>query len=409
MRQSFLTKTPKHTMENERKQVILQKLQTLHQVYNNPLDIPNSNALFSGQSGIFLFRLYLQSYFQKSNEKLENDLVDFISKQLQYTNTSRSFANGLTGFAWFLQHIHHENFIELDDELLEHFDSQVFETAKMHLAKGKHDFMHGGLGDMLYLAERAKHRPQLKEQLISLLATLEALAIKSKEGIAWFETEDYLEGEEDCTVINFHISHGQASKILVLSKLVAVGIDEAKTLLLQTIRFMLAKKDKESGLIPSRLVDDKKEVDTHLGWCRSNIAISMALWQAARILEDKTLEQTAIKAGLFTLESDIYKSKKLPSDTTFCHGMAGISHMYNRFYDYTQIADFKLAANQWIDTTLSAAIFEDGIAGFKSWSSWQSRWEKNYHLLSGIAGTGLSLLAHISKDHFSWDQCFLLS
>ncbi|NOQ73350.1 MAG: hypothetical protein GQ574_15195 [Crocinitomix sp.] len=392
------------------KEKITSKLKEFHELYNGNFDPNGHHSLYSGQSGVLLFRLYHQVYLKTPNPKLENDLIAFISNQLGSIDARPTFANGIAGFAWFLQHLKVCGFIDLDEEVLGHFDDDIIASARRELKGNNHDFMHGGLGAFVHLIQRYPHKLELKETLIELAQLLEKTGVKSDKGITWREDSDYLEGEEDCTVINFHISHGQASKILVLTKMVEKGIEEVKPLLNDTVRFLLSYEDEESGLIPSRLVDDKKELKTHLGWCRSNIAIGLALYQAALVLKDDLLAEKAIEIGLNTIERSL-SSSQMPSDATFCHGKIGISHMYNRYYQYTGVAAFKKASDHWMQLTLDSAVFEDGIAGFKSWDSVKGEWENKHGLLSGVAGIGLGLLAYISEDAnpSAWDAALLLS
>ncbi|MFT5820951.1 MAG: lantibiotic modifying enzyme [Crocinitomix sp.] len=392
------------------KEKINSKLKEFYELYNQSFDPNGHHSLYSGQSGVLLFRLYYQVYLNTPNPKLENDLVAFISNQLETTAYRPAFANGIAGFAWFLQHLNVCGFIELDEEILGHFDEDIIASAKQELKGNNHDFMHGGLGAIVHLLQRYPHKLVLKETLIELAQLLEKTGVKSDKGITWHEDSDYLEGEENSTVINFHISHGQASKILILTKMVEKGIGEVKPLLTDAIRFLLSYQDIETGLIPSRLVDNKKELKTHSGWCRSNIAIGLSLYQAALVLEDDLLAKKAIEIGLNTIDRSL-EPGQMPSDATFCHGKIGISQMYNRYYQYTGVDAFKKAADQWMHFTLDSAVFEDGIAGFKSWNSVEGKWENKHGLLSGVAGIGLGLLTYISEDAnaSAWDAALLLS
>lgn len=78
-------------------------------------------------------------------------------------------------------------------------------------------------------------------------------------------------------------------------------------------------------------------------------------------------------------------------------------------YWETQNPIFKETANYWIEETLKMAKFEDGLAGYKAWYGEKDGWRNEYGFLEGIAGIGLTLLAHISNEEPTWDKCLLLS
>lgn len=55
------------------------------------------------------------------------------------------------------------------------------------------------------------------------------------------------------------------------------------------------------------------------------------------------------------------------------------------------------------------AKFEDGLAGYKTWQGAERGFRNEYGLLEGIAGIRLVLLAYLSDEEPTWDECLLLS
>ena len=68
-----------------------------------------------------------------------------------------------------------------------------------------------------------------------------------------------------------------------------------------------------------------------------------------------------------------------------------------------------MPAAYWIGRTLSMAKFEDGLAGYKTWQGAERGFRNEYGLLEGIAGIRLVLLAYLSDEEPTWDECLLLS
>lgn len=366
-------------------------------------------SLFSGKAGVLLFRFYLQEATDKPDHELEDDLIDFIQQYLNGTVSGFSFANGVAGISWFLDHIVKKEYVELDEELLGFYDDTLIEAAHNYLKVENHDFMHGALGIMFYLLNRGKESPQLIPELTRLTETLGNLAMKQPQGIAWREQNDFLEGEENAIVINLHISHGQASKIVFLSEAVEAGIQVAEPLLKSAVEFLLDATDPTSGKIPSRLIDSIADFDKHSGWCRSNIAIGLALLKAGNSLKDEPLKERAIAIGRAAIKEIENNPERLTEEPTFCHGACGISTMFRQYYKETGLKEFETAANFWLNRTLNLDRFKDGVAGYKTWESTTGQWLNNLGLLSGVAGIGCAILSASTMDSpLSWEECFLI-
>lgn len=389
-----------------------EKLQQLSEVINaEEINPYTAGSLFAGAPGIFLFRLYYQRFLDEPNDALEEDLVELISDQIQKAINATSFCNGIVGFAWFIDHLKTEGFVDLDDNLLADFDEVAFETAKADFENQNHDFMHGALGNMHYLAGRYEKAENSRQYMAPLFDLLLNASSENENGIYWIESPVMLDHTEvGQEIVNLHLSHGQASKIMVLAKMVAAGFDAAKPTLEKAIAYLLAQElsNQEDAVIPSRIINGEPEGYAHLGWCRGNISIAVVLHAAAEVLENEALKKRAIEIGLHTLRHSASKSAKI-TDFAFCHGIMGLSHLYNRLYQSTGQIEFKNQADLWLSRALTESVLEDGIAGFKSWNSVTKEWVNDFSMLTGAAGIGLCLLGHLSPEKMNWDSCFLLS
>lgn len=211
-------------------------------------------------------------------------------------------------------------------------------------------------------------------------------------------------------VYNLGLSHGMASTITILSKFLKSGIqpDVVEPLLIGSVRFILSSKLNHtySSTFPSWIAEGDSVSRSRLAWCYGDLGISSALWQAGEALQDETIKQQAIEICLKTTKRKTLQEAGV-LDAGFCHGTAGIAHIYRRMYLQTGGGDFKQAADFWVDRTLEMANSQGGYAGYLSWYGGIGKAKLN--LLDGVAGIGLVLISHLSETEPGWDNCLLLS
>lgn len=306
--------------------------------------------------------------------------------------------------------------IDYDDvnELLVQIDEIAYKSALVDLKENNHDFLHGSVGNAIYLSSRLQENNNAKIFLTEILNILSKISKSNDKGVYWEESTFYLkEHEKDKKIINLGLAHGIASKIVLFSKLYKQGINInlSKHLLKESVRFLLNSKNPTNSIsiFPTRIGDDDESNYSRLSWCYGDLGICIALWQAGEALQDETIKQEAITICLHTTQRIDLKDTGL-NDAAFCHGTAGVAHIYNRMFRYTGKFEFKEAANYWIEQTLKMATFEDGLAGYKSFFTEKyGGWVTNYGLLDGITGIGLVLSSYINEEEPTWDDCLLLS
>ena len=118
---------------------------------------------------------------------------------------------------------------------------------------------------------------------------------------------------------------------------------------------------------------------------------------------DKALEVLIFAA---TKRRDLQQNRV--RDACFCHGTAGIGHIFYRMWWNTRMPEFKDVANYWFNETLKMSKFEDGLAGYKVWHT-EDGYVNQMGILEGIAGIGLALLSYYYDMEPTWDECLLLS
>lgn len=211
------------------------------------------------------------------------------------------------------------------------------------------------------------------------------------------------------------MSHGIASIISILSKIYSENINKEKTkkMLIEAVNFLLSYQQDTSvylSYFPGVVsIDAHKSSNSRLAWCYGDLGISVALWNASKVLGNKDWEKRAIEILLHSAKrKDLQKNSVV--DAGLCHGTAGIAHIFNKMYQNTNIEELKDTANYWYKTTIEIAKFEDGLAGYKTCKPPRyGGWQNDYSFLTGISGIGLSLISAVSDIEPKWDECLLLS
>ncbi len=348
------------------------------------------------------------------NKMLEKNL-EYIYKKINKINIT-TFSSGIVGVGWLCQYLLKKNLIDYDDvnELLVQIDEISYKSALVDLKENNHDFLHGSVGNAIYLSSRLEENKNVKIYLTEILNILSEISKSNNKGVYWEESTFYLkEYEKDKKIINLSLAHGIASKIVLFSKLYKQGIDInlSKHLLKESVGFLLNSKNPTNSIsiFPTRVEENQESNYSRLSWCYGDLGISIALWQAGDALQDEIIKQEAIEICLYTTQRIDLKDTGL-NDAAFCHGTAGVAHIYNRMFRYTRKIEFKEAANYWIEQTLKMATFEDGLAGYKSFFTEKyGGWVTNYGLLDGVTGIGLVLNSYINEEEPTWDECLLLS
>jgi len=392
-------------------------IEKIHDIGNciNQFNCGNNLSLLSGNSGLSLFTFYYSRHFE--NEEFYDyacSIIEDSFEKIQNGQTYPTFAVGLAGLGWMLEHLSQNEFLEIDtNEVIGELDDFLYEYMLKEIKKGNYDYLHNAGGIALYFLSRESN-PKSNEYLKKYIDILGEHSLVDNKGLKW-KSEIPGEGEKKIEVYNLSLSHGMASIVAILSKIYKRGINNEKTekLLKGAINYILANQfdisDSNSYFPNSISLDGDMGTPSRLAWCYGDLGISVALWNASQVLNDNELEQKTVEILIHASKRrDLQKNYVL--DTSLCHGTAGIAHIFNRMHINTGIADFKDASTYWFDETLKMAKFGDGLAGFKVWRSKEmGGWTNDYGFLEGIAGIGLAMISAISDIEPAWDECLLLS
>jgi lantibiotic biosynthesis protein len=144
-------------------------------------------------------------------------------------------------------------------------------------------------------------------------------------------------------------------------------------------------------------------------WCYGDPGVAAALWVAAQGAEERNWEQEAVALACRAAERSAAETGV--RDASFCHGSAGLAHIYNRLYQATDEPRLRHAAIYWLDRTLEFChrAQDNGSTWVKgSTKPRQGPW-RGIELARGAAGIALVLLAAATPVEPLWDRMFLVS
>ncbi|MCL2290899.1 MAG: lanthionine synthetase C family protein [Bacteroidetes bacterium] len=392
----------------------MKKIDEITQILTSEI-VPDTELLsgLGGQllicSELFKHKKVSQNWLLHLHNILEEKLAEEV---LPFTH-----ASGLAGIGWLYEYLSQKKMIDYDTNiLLEAFDDCLAEALKNFMLKGEYDFLHGGVGIVLYFSKRVKKKKELVAVLNQFLEDLEKLSIKQEDGaIKW---SSLLTTHITGPGYNIALSHGMSSIISILSKLYEIeGIDKEKTemLLRGAVQYILAQeidKDKYGSYFTSFALESMPFITkSRLAWCYGDLGIASTLYQAGTVLRESAWVEKALEIFLFAATQRRNLEENNVIDVALCHGTAGVGHIFYRMWWNTKLPEFKDAADYWFEQTLKKATFEDGLAGFKILSIQDKNevWINNYGLLEGIIGIGLALFTYYYETDPTWDECLLLS
>jgi len=371
-------------------------------------------GLMGGKIGLALLLFYYarltreEQYYDLAIKTVE-EVFDEINRDFVY----HTFAGGLAGIGWVVEHLVKNEFIEADsNEILEDIDPFLRKMMVADIKSGNYDYLHGACGVGLYFLSRLPN-PLAKEALVELIDELDQISHKEEDGaLKW---KSILNREEGTQGYNLSLSHGISSIIAFLGKAYALDINRDKTasLLKGAVQFLF-KNEMDTTQFLSRFpswISDTPEPPTNsrLAWCYGDLGVGISLWQVGRDFNNPQWQKEAIDTLLFSTKRRDAKESMI-IDAGLCHGAAGLAHLYNRAFQHTGVPAFKDTALYWANYTLAMASHPDGMAGYKAWHTEKyGGWVGETAFLEGIAGIGLAIISLISDIESVWDGALLMS
>ncbi len=359
----------------------------------------DSFGLYNGEFGLFLYLVLYNKRFPDSflEEKIELFVDQLLFKWTEYPD-SYTYCMGTSGVLDLIYYLNENDIYQIDlNDGVDYLEDYIAKIMIADLSEGKYDFLHESLGPANYLLNK-NTKLDYVEKFIDILYEN---SIKGNGSCKW-PFLDILSGK---LTYNISMSHGISSIIIFLAKAYKKNIRREKVyeLLLGSSSYILSQKldvissnlsiypsiSKKDGYSPSRL-----------GWCYGDLGIAVALWTAGEIIAtNKFLDEAIYIVEKSFLRKDL--SSNMIQDAGICHGSAGVSMMFQFFWEKMKIKDALILRDYWLSETINMIPPNNQKLMISDWCN------NSYDLLMGISGIGLMLLSSITND-YSWKRLFLL-
>jgi class I lanthipeptide synthase len=321
--------------------------------------------------------------------------------------TTISLFGGISGLSWLLGHL-----ADGDDvaRAIARFDAALWRHLDVPRWEERHDLMSGLAGVGALVAERTDARAaQIAERV---LFHLETTATMTDTGATWRTAPRYLPASQRAYypdgLVDLGVAHGVAGVIGMLAQFVAAKIEPVRSrrLLEAAVAWLLDMIGGDATRFEQTWPLDVPRL-RRLGWCNGHTGVAAVLLRAARALAAPALEATAL---------DLLHRYAAPSptdgsiDAGFCHGAAGLAHIYNVAFQLTGDPQLQTTATRWLDEVLRLRAPTAASAGYSYVRIDEDtlRWGDDATLLSGAAGTALVLVAAGELREPEWQRLFLV-
>jgi hypothetical protein len=376
-------------------------------------------SLGRGQAGLAL----LCTWLARTGRMPRADVLAWqcLDRAIEAVSTqamNASLWGGFTGVAWTA---------ELVDGLLDPDAADRNEAvdealrrllSRADLGAAPYDLVVGLTGLGVYALQRHP-RPSATECLRLAVERLHERAQQDETGLYWWTPpadilDEEARGQYPSGRTDLGVAHGVAGAIALLGGVCGAGVGQAtaRPLLQGAVRWLLAHSlPTDAGpTFPLWVAPGSQPSPARSAWCYGDPGIAAALLMAARGMGDAGWEQAAVALACRAAERPPAETGVV--DASFCHGSAGLAHIYNRMYQVTGEPKLGRAAVYWLERTLD--FYRLARRSGESWvegSRDPARREPwtGIDVVDGAAGVALVLLAATTSVEPTWDRMFLVS
>lgn len=382
---------------------------------NNILDKQSSihHGFLGGSLGLLYYYYHASKVLQ--NKVLLINAENLLAKVFEDINSTAAgmngplFGNGAAGFAYTVNYLRLNEFIEFDIEKeFADLEKYLFSAVKDLLVTDDIDYLHGALGIVHYFTTRAGNSNIIKEYLNILTNEICQKAIAHKDGI-WFKNYS-LERLKENNTVDFGLAHGLSGILLILINAWPFlnSKEQAEKIIKLGIQYILAhqfsadnNEVQEYSFFPCTLNNDSNELTriSRLAWCYGDINHVLLLYRAGKLTGSSYYTYKADEIGFQLIERKSVEAT-MCKDAHFCHGSAGLAQFYKCLYNESGHHKYYEAYEFWINQTLLFVNEDIASNAYK---------ENPVGLLEGWAGVALVLTEYIHQGPaMNWAKVFLL-
>jgi lantibiotic biosynthesis protein len=376
-------------------------------------------SLCRGQAGLALLYAWLaRARSMPQADLLARQTLDQAIDGVSTQAMNFSFWGGFTGVAWAAQLVDEVLDPGAEDRNEEVDDALLRLLSREDLWPAPYDLVVGLTGLGVYALQRYP-RPSALECLHRVVGWLHEGARHDEHGLSWWTPPEEILDQEarkryPSGRADLGVAHGLAGPIALLGSICGAGVEQAtaRPLLDGAVRWLLAHSvPSEAGpTFPLWVAPGYQPSPARSAWCYGDPGIAAALLGAARGAGDAGWEQSAVALACGAAERPPAETGVV--DASFCHGTAGLAHVYNRMYQATGEPELGRAAAYWLDRTLdfyrlARAAGDPWVQGSRD-PARQEPWT-GIDVVDGAAGVALVLLAATTSVEPTWDRMFLVS
>src|SRR5215216_1206490 len=378
-------------------------------------------SLGRGQAGLALLYTWLaRTRRMPQADVLARQCLDQAIEAVSTQPMNASLYGGFTGVAWAAELTGRVLDPDAEDRGEAVDDALLRLLSRADRWSALYDLIVGLTGLGVYALQRYP-RPVAIQCLRRVVERLDECAQHDEHGLYWWtppaeildqeSRKQYPSGRADLGV-----AHGMAGAVALLGGICGAGVEQAtaRPLLEGAVSWLLAHSvPTEAGpTFPVWVAPAFQPSPARCAWCYGDPGIAAALLLAARGVGDAGWEQTAVALACRAAERPASETGVV--NANFCHGAAGLAHLYNRMYQATGEPELGRAALYWLERTLG--FYRRARDAGDSWV--QGNWEPGQReqwtwtgteLVEGAAGVALVLLAAATSVEPSWDRMFLVS
>lgn len=321
--------------------------------------------------------------------------------------------SGVTGVAWAAEHVNPRP--PADEDPCVDVDAAVAQFVTHTPWRQHYDLIGGLVGLGVYCLQR-RHTPAARAALEGIVVQLARMASPDADGLRfWTAPEHILTGDGPAAsgCHDLGVAHGVAGVIALLAEVEAAGLASApsRRLLGGSVSWLLAQRSPTRGdaSFGSIARPESEWKPARLAWCYGDLGIAVALLKAARATANAAWEATAVELARGAARRPAQGAGVI--DACFCHGAAGVAHLFNRLYQATEEPALAQAALYWFDRALEMQRGEGGFAGYLSYApcdNGKPGWTGATDVLFGVTGIALALLAAVTDVDPRWDDFLLV-
>jgi lantibiotic biosynthesis protein len=377
-------------------------------------------SLGRGLAGLALLYAWLsRTRRMPEADVLARQCLDEAIEAVSTQAVNASFYGGFTGVAWATELVDGLLDPEAEDRCEAIDDALVRLLSRAEPWSATYDLVAGLTGFGVYALQRCP-RPVAIDCLRLVVARLQECAQQDEHGLYWWTPPAELDEESRKQYpsgrADLGVAHGVAGVIALLGGICGAGVElaTARPLLERAVSWLVAHSlPTEAGpTFPVWVAPGCEPWPARCAWCYGDPGIAAALLTAARGVGDVDWEKAAVALACRAAERPASETGVV--NACFCHGAAGLAHIYNRMYQATGEPRLRSAALYWLERTLGFYRVARDSGG--SWVQGSSdtaereRWTwSGIELVDGAAGVALVLLAAATSVEPTWDRMFLVS